>query len=513
MTHQMPPQQRPRLAFRSKSPNLSGTGEEVPTQRRGWGSVTRHQMSGWRFQIRRLSNGVALQDTSMLVDPLRRQSRALTVSALLGCVGLVIALILSVFKPAGIQGANTILAERSSGAMYVAVNDVLHPVLNLASARLIIGKPDNPTSVKSGEIDKHPLGNELGIPGAPDRIVPSSQRDSRWMVCDAETGEAAGVTVIAGEPEPGGGRAGEMAAGTAVLASSDGGKVVWLIWDNQRARIDLEDAAVASAVGINLNTPLPRPINRHLLNLIPETAPLRVPFVPNAGDPVRFVWPGEGEAPVSGSVVTDIEAEQRRYYVVTPDGLQSITPVIAAILRADNAYGLIEPPQLTPDQVRKAPMVKPIAVDHYPSEPLTVVDPVTDPVVCARWTKMQGAPTSSLALMVGQSLPVNPQTRPVALTGAGPTTASRVMMPLGQGFFVQATGQDPQSQTRESLFWVSDLGVRFGIEDSEGENAGKAAEALGVVGQQDGPLPIPWSVLVLFQPGPTLSKADALRAH
>ena len=65
------------------------------------------------------------------------------------------------------------LAERSTNALYVVVNDQLHPVLNLASARLIVGKPDNPTVVKSSEIDKLALGNTLGIPNAPSRIVQS----------------------------------------------------------------------------------------------------------------------------------------------------------------------------------------------------------------------------------------------------------------------------------------------------------------------------------------------------
>ena len=47
----------------------------------------------------------------------------------------------------------------------------LHPVLNLTSARLIVGKPVNPTTVKSTELDKFPRGNLIGIPGAPERMV------------------------------------------------------------------------------------------------------------------------------------------------------------------------------------------------------------------------------------------------------------------------------------------------------------------------------------------------------
>ncbi|MCV7083956.1 type VII secretion protein EccB, partial [Mycolicibacterium insubricum] len=41
-------------------------------------------------------------------------------------------------------GTDVVLADRASSALYVRVNDQLHPVLNLASARLIAGKPVSP---------------------------------------------------------------------------------------------------------------------------------------------------------------------------------------------------------------------------------------------------------------------------------------------------------------------------------------------------------------------------------
>jgi hypothetical protein len=66
-----------------------------------------------------------------------------------------------------------------------------------------------------------------------------------------------------------------------------------------------------------------------------------------------------------------------------------------------------------------------------------------------------------------------------------------------------------------SLFWVSDAGVRYGV-DTEAENTpgaaghSKTVEALGLTAP---PVPIPWSILSLFASGPTLSRADALLAH
>jgi type VII secretion protein EccB len=500
----------PRRGFKSKS---SEPGGPTSARTRPWGFVTKHQVSGWRFLIRRISNGVALRDTRMLTDPLRRQGRALSVGLMLGVVLLAGAFILSILRPAGSAGTDAVLAERSTNALYVRVNDELHPVLNLASARLIVGKPENPTVVKSGEIDKHPLSNTLGIPNAPSRMVQNPTRDARWMVCDAVGGPDTGTTVLSGDPVPGPGHAGTLQDSSAILATSDGGVTTWLIWGNKRSEIDLNNAAVTAAVGINVDTPAPRSINAALLNLIPESPPLVVPFIPNAGDPPRFPWPVAGQtAPLIGSVVVDRdESNQMRYYAVTPEGIQPISPVVAAVLRANDAYGLVEPPALTPDQVAKAPKTENIPVENYPSSALKVLDPTTDPVTCGQWVKLDGAPTSSLSLLAGQSLPVAEDANPVTLTGAGPIAAQRVLLPKGSGYFVQVTGQQPESTTKESLFWVSDLGVRYGVD--EGDKKTESTSPAAALGMTAEPLPIPWSVVSLFAPGPTLSKADALVAH
>lgn len=496
-----------RRGFKSKS---SGPGLNA-ARSRPWGFVTKHQISGWRFLIRRISNGVALRDTRMLADPLRRQGRALSVGLLLGVVLIGGAFVLSILKPAGVTGNRPLLAERSTNALYVVVNNELHPVLNLASARLIIGKPDNPTVVKANEIDKFPLGNTLGIPNAPARVVQSSSRDARWMVCDAVGGPDAGTTVVSGEPVSGAGHATVLPESSAILATGDGGKTTWFIWDGKRSQIDLDNPAVTAAVGINVDTPAPRMINPALLNMIPASPPLVVPFLGNAGDPPRFVWqvPGDPAPPIGSVVVDHAEGNQLRYYAVSADGIQPISSVIAAILRANDAYGLISPPALTPDQVAKTSKAGPIPVDNYPAEPLKVLDPATDPVSCGQWVKLGGAPTSSLALLAGQSLPIADDAAPVSLIEGGKTTAQRVILPRGSGYFVQVTGQQPQSATKESMFWVSDLGMRYGIEAAEHQTM-SPAEAVGMTAQ---PLLIPWSVLSLFAPGPTLSKADALVAH
>lgn len=188
-----------RRSFTSRTP-VNDNPDKVVYRR---GFVTRHQVTGWRFVMRRIASGVALHDTRMLVDPLRTQSRAVLMGALILVTGLIGCFVFSLIRPGGSAGTNPVLADRSTAALYVRVGDQLHPVLNLTSARLIAGRPVNPTTVRSSELDKFPRGNLIGIPGAPERMVQDTSQNAEWTVCDAISGighaaHSTGVTVIGG---------------------------------------------------------------------------------------------------------------------------------------------------------------------------------------------------------------------------------------------------------------------------------------------------------------------------
>ena len=502
-----------RRSFSSRTP-VNDNPDRVVYRR---GFVTRHQVTGWRFVMRRVASGIALHDTRMLVDPLRTQSRAVLMGVLILITGLAGCFVFSLIRPSGSAGTNAVLADRSTAALYVRVGDDLHPVLNLTSARLIVGRPVNPTMVKSSELDRFPRGNLIGIPGAPERMVQNTSHEANWTVCDAVSepargGHAAhstGVTVIAGPPDSRGARAATLGSGQAVLA--DNGTSTWLLWDGRRGQIDLANHAVTNALGLGVDVPAPQPIASGLFNAIPEAPPLTAPAIPNAGVVPNFGVPAPIGAVVESFGLDKASSDAVRYYAVLPDGLQPISPVLAAILRNTNSYGLQQPPRLDADEVAKLPVSRMLDTTRYPDEQVVLVDAAKDPVTCAYWSKPAGAATSSLSLLSGSVLPVPDAIRTVDLVGSAREMATRVALAPGTGYFSQTVGGGAASPGTGSLFWVSDTGVRYGI-DNEGENAGhgKTVEALGLSGA---PVPIPWSILSLFATGPTLSRADALLAH
>ena len=101
-----------RREFASRTP-LNENPDHVRYRR---GFVTRHQVSGWRFVMRRIASGVALHDTRMLVDPLRSQSRAVLVGALLLITGLAGCFVFSFIRPSGVAGDSAILADKTAQA-------------------------------------------------------------------------------------------------------------------------------------------------------------------------------------------------------------------------------------------------------------------------------------------------------------------------------------------------------------------------------------------------------------
>lgn len=129
----------------------------------GLGLSTRTQVTGYQFLARRTAMALTRWRVRMEIEPGRRQTLAVVASvsaALVICLG---ALLWSFISPSGQLNESPIIADRDSGALYVRVGDRLYPALNLASARLITGRPDNPHLVRSSQIATMPRGPLVGI--------------------------------------------------------------------------------------------------------------------------------------------------------------------------------------------------------------------------------------------------------------------------------------------------------------------------------------------------------------
>jgi type VII secretion protein EccB len=479
---------------------VAGAGSDVPLN-----LSNRDQNSGHLFYNRRLRAAITRYSVRMKHDD-RKQHAALVLSlvfVLLGCAWMAL---LHFIKPSGLAGKSVIVGNRDTGAVYARIDGRLHPALNLTSARLATGNPLAPAWVKSREIQKYPTGPTLGIPGVPDELSVPANQLSAWAVCDTApaNGRAGGATVtaIAGELT-GGGRAEPLSSGAAILASHK--RSTYLIWNGQRSRIDPVDRAVTFSLGLDPSRTRPIEMSDVLFDAMPATEPLVAPVIPEAGTPSRWL---AGSVVGRVLIVKDANGSPSGFYVLMANGIQRINALVADLLRTADGRGTVEPELIGPDTLIAIPEVEVLNVGFYPTGKLEFVDPDVHPVSCVSWKKLSTDPQATITVFNGRGLPTpqDADSHIVELVGHGTGEARQTLILPGAANFVASTSGVVTADTRESLFWVSPQGVRYGIEWERNTLA-----ALGI--DPNRALQAPWPILRAFASGPAISRTNALVAR
>ncbi|OBB77343.1 type VII secretion protein EccB [Mycobacterium sp. 852014-52144_SCH5372336] len=445
-------------------------------------STTRLQTSGHRFLLRRMQHALVRGDVQMLDDPMRAQALSLSVGSVLAVIGLGVAAVLAFLQPRGGLGDAPIVMVRDTGALYVRIDHNLHPVPNLASARLITASAAKPRLVSASAVDRASRGASLGIPGAPDMIgAPLTQDKSGWLVCE---GDSSMATVLVGSADE------KRAAAASVLVSAagEGAATTYLLFDGRRAKVDLRNPAVVRA--LELDGVAPRPVTRTLLNTVPEVPELAAPAIRGAGAPA----PAPLHGLRVGAVIRVPHAESSQHYVVLRTGVQRIGIVAADLIRFTQPQAAHEIVTVEPGAIGTVPVVDELPVGQFPER----AGAATDPVVCARWQWSAVSESVVTGTLAGDAIPDSVELRPAQLAHAdaeGPRIDAFAMSG-GRSAYVRAAGVTGDGARSGTLFLVNDAGVVFGIRDQE------TAERLGLTGD---PLPAPWPLLARLPRGPELS--------
>ena len=464
--------------------------------------TTRAQVDGHRFLARRARHAVVARDVRMLHDPLRRQSTGLTVGVVAAVLGVAGAAVLALLDPAPDVGSTMIMVGRDSGQMYVRAGETVHPVRNLASARLVSGEPAEPRTVRDADIAGTPRGGLLGIPGAPSALP--GHRDAEaaaavsWTVCDevvdADRGRprVTGTSIVAREDADAGAASGrETGPDEIVLADQDG--TGWLLRDGTRARIDLGDGDLLEILG--LGGVDPRPVTAALVDPLPEVDPVRRPVIEMAGEPVDYGLHGLR----IGQVFTVETATGTRTHVALADGVQEVGPVLADVIRSTATVGTVA--QVPPDRMG-VPRSVALDVEAFPGERPTVLETSASPVMCVRDAGGPGPAARRVSLVAGAPAPGPGEARAVAGADGGGPAVDAVGVP-GGGLLVAATGRGTTTRTAVTTI-VADTGVRFDVPD---------APTAAVLGLGGAPVPVDTAILDRLPAGPRLDRGSALVAR
>lgn len=435
------------------------------------------QASGYRFLLRRIEWALLRKDVGAVEEPLRRP---MTIGCVVAAIAVAGCAFLALLRPQPALGDARIVMGRESGALYVRVGDTWHPVLNLASARLIAATATNPRPVREDELGRAKRGPLLGIPGAPQFLAPPlSAAESIWTICVSDPGGA--TTVVAGPAVTSSVR--RLTPDQAVLVSSGASSPAYLLYRGRRAMVDRADPSVLRALRLEGRVPLV--VSPSLLNAVPEAPPITAPRIEGAGGRSSAGLPGFGV----GSVLRITRADGDEFYVVLASGVQRIGQVTADLLRFGDSRGSANVIAVAPDVIGAVPIVESLPVSTFPE---VAPAPIVGATVCATWTHASGP----VDISVGSGLPVPSGQAPASLSqadGRGPALDA-VYLPPGRSAYAS---DGTRAGTR---FLVTESGVRFAIHDDE------AAHDLGLTAA---PVAAPWPVLATLPSGPELGRQQA----
>ncbi|MEW5813327.1 MAG: type VII secretion protein EccB [Actinomycetota bacterium] len=439
--------------------------------------ATRLQVSGHRFLTRRMTHALVRGDVRMFDDPLRAQSLSMLVGTVLATVGIAVCAVIAVLRPAGDIGDASVVMVGQTGALYVRVDDTLHPVVNLTSAWLITGRPVPPRVVSQSAVDARPRGATMGIPAAPQHISPGAPAESA-MVCD----EGGNSTVSIGVPADA-----VTVPQLPVLATPRGANpaLTYLLYGGRKARVDLRHPAVVRALRLDGVPPIP--LSPAVLAALPEAPAIVPPHIPDRGSP----GPGPLHAYSVGSVLTVPRAGRvDEEFVVLGGGLQRIGEVAADLIRYTDGRLGAHMPTVPPDILGAVPVLDSLPVGSYPER----AGVTRARVVCARWRSRAEASGAHSTVVVADGTPVAGAALAQA-DGAGPAVDA-VALAGGGTLLVRSVALGGGADDAGPLFVLSDTGALFCLENAD------TATRLGLIPPGSA---IPWPILAVLPRGPDLS--------
>ncbi|MEU7569390.1 type VII secretion protein EccB [Streptomyces fradiae] len=374
---------------------------------------------------------------------------------------------------------------------------LLHPVLNLASARLLLSPDKFGVIQVSDEVldaGKPPRGPILGIPYAPDRLPSDTEaaRAKRWAVC----------------VQPGGGKGASVQKATFVLADRDfprtegkerltKGEVLYVQGQKEGDRYLVDasgtkykvdggsDATVLTRALVGNKRP--QPVTDDWLATLHQGSPIDFPEIPGTvGEPAGI---GGGLSETQDRVGMVLRAETgsgTEHYVVLEDKVQPVSDF--------TAWLLINSPQT--DRLDMAGKASGVDNASFRPEPTTFAAEQRWPAhravqvnaaggdgardtVCSVLRKVDDKGRTTLSTWAGTKYPAE-------ITVGGSST----YVTPGTGLlYTQIRGN--QTKPDGSLFLVTDTGLRYAVQSNGDSDSERSDIGAGDQGQQSDGRPEP----------------------
>jgi type VII secretion protein EccB len=447
--------------------------------------------------VGRLTSALVHAEPDAAETPMRRMTLGsfggLMIGALLVAGFLVWGLIFPSGKAVALT-SGTLIVTKSTGSRYLYLGGMLRPVLNWASARLLLGGQPQVQAVPDASLASTPQGPPLGIVGAPDSLPPAASHGG-WLACSKAAANGSGgplVTLTIGAP----GATTPVPGGDAVLVRAAGSS--YLLWQGARLRIDAP--WIPGALGLG-SAPVIG-VKATWLNAVPTGPDLRSLAVPGIGGPGPAIG---GRATRVGQVLRARNVgSPDQFYLVEAGTVAPVTRTQAALALTDPATAAAypgtspAPVPVSPGAIASVPVSRTALPDRsgVPATPPTADTPGPPPQApCIYYPGGTPAPSARF-VFAAPPAGVRPAVGAPGVT-ATPEVANRIMVTAGGGGLVRP--QSAPGVPGGSLFLVTGPGVKFPVPSAD------AAAALGypVAAAQR----LPATLLGLLPTGPALDLA------
>jgi type VII secretion protein EccB len=458
----------------------------------------REQVRAYRFVTRRIVSAMVSGEPETIELPMRRLGLAMVGSVIVAALALGIVGAYGLKFPGGsTPDDNSLVIEKDTGARYVYSGQRLYPVLNYASARLILGvAAPQVQSLSRASLRGLARSNPVGIVDAPDSLPASNALlGLPWSMCsaprDADSSVPAGRLLIGTEPG-----AGDPLGNDSLLVTVPGDADKYLLWHDHRLRISGNTALAA----LGLAAVTPTVVTQALINATTAGPDLTAARIDNAGQPSGRQIAGE-EADL-GAIYHD---DHGQHYVMTAGGLSAIGAPMAELLLAGGGDDTAIPASAVGaalSTTRVEPAGFPDAAPHL----RTVEAPLA--AVCAIYQQTTN-PDEAVELRTYPSVPAD--LAPPAADGStqqvnnGIRTADTVAVPGGRGALIRALPEAGAEATGATVYLITDRGIKYAL--ATGQN--DALTALGYTASQA--VGVPAALLSLVPSGPTLDRAAAVQ--
>ncbi|MGW1885242.1 type VII secretion protein EccB [Streptomyces sp. NPDC001970] len=429
--------------------------------------------------------------------PLRAVVPSLVVGALIvagfGAFGM--------FKPKAPKGWDKpgakVIVGKESTTRYVVLSTgkkkLLHPVLNLASARLLLNPQEFGVIQVSDDVldaGNPPRGPILGIPYAPDRLPDDAEaaKPKRWAVCE----------------QPGGGKGASVQKATFVLAERDlpktegkqrltSGQVLYVKGQNgDRYLVDAggikyqvlgEDSDAAVLTRALVGSREPQAVTDDWLATLHEGSPVEFPEIPGAAGTSAGIGGGLTETEDRiGMVLQAQTGSGPQHYVVLPGKVRPVSDFTAWLLinSPQTASLDMDGSATTVDAASFEPESEAFGAElRWPSKRSEQVNSTggagARDTVCSVLRKVDDKGRTTLSAWAGTTYPAD-------ITAGGTST---YVTPGSGLLYTQVQGR--QTSPDGSLFLVTDTGLRYAVQSNGDSDTARSDIGTGdQKKQQDG---------------------------